>query len=192
LARTTRKEFFKFLIRDSSSAEERSMTRHPALTAFLALGILTTLGVSCSSSSTSSSSTAAVTTVAPATPTTAAAGTATTAASATPTTAASATPTTAAGTATTAAASTGALSSAATVDIKQFKFGPAETHIAIGGTVTWTNSDNQKHTATSSGGFDTGAIEPGSTGKATFAKAGTFAYICSFHPFMKGTIIVGS
>ena len=160
------------------------MTRHPALTAFLALGILTTLGVSCSSSSTSSSSTAAVTTVAPATPTTAAAGTATTAASATPTTAA--------GTATTAAASTGALSSAATVDIKQFKFGPAETHIAIGGTVTWTNSDNQKHTATSSGGFDTGAIEPGSTGKATFAKAGTFAYICSFHPFMKGTIIVGS
>lgn len=152
------------------------MTRHPALTAFLALGILSTLGVSCSSSSTSSSSTAAVTTVAPATPTTAA----------------SATPTTAAGTATTAAASTGALSSAATVDIKQFKFGPAETHIAIGGTVTWTNSDNQKHTATSSGGFDTGAIEPGSTGKATFAKAGTFAYICSFHPFMKGTIIVGS
>lgn len=176
------------------------MTRHPALTAFLALGILTTLGVSCSSSSTSSSSTAAVTTVAPATPTTAAAGTATTAASATPTTAASATPTTAAsatpttaaGTATTAAPSTGALSNAATVDIKQFKFGPAETHIAIGGTVTWTNSDNQKHTATSSGGFDTGAIEPGSTGKATFAKAGTFAYICSFHPFMKGTIIVGS
>ena len=177
------------------------MTRRPTLTAFLALGVLTTFGVSCSSSSKSPSSTAAVTTTAAAgtattaagTATTAAAGAATTAAAGTATTAAAGAATTAAaGTATTAAAGAGAAASAATVDIKQFKFGPAETHIAVGGTVTWTNSDNQKHTATSSGGLDTGAIEAGATGKATFAKAGTFAYICSFHPFMKGTIIVGS
>ncbi len=168
------------------------MTRRPTLTAFLALGVLTTLGVSCSSSSKSSSSTAAVITTAAAGTATTAAGTATTVAAGPTTTAAAGTATTAAGTATTAAAGSGAAASTATVDIKQFKFGPAETHIAVGGTVTWTNSDNQKHTATSSGGFDTGAIEAGATGKATFAKAGTFAYICSFHPFMKGTIIVGS
>lgn len=84
------------------------------------------------------------------------------------------------------------LPSAASIEIKQFRFGPAEVHVAVGGTVTWTNSDNQKHTATESGGFDAGAIEPGTTGMATFATAGTFAYICSFHPFMKGTVIVGS
>lgn len=81
---------------------------------------------------------------------------------------------------------------AAAVDIKQFKFGPAEIHVAVGGTVTWTNSDNQKHTATASGTFDAGAIEPGATSSKTFATAGSFAYICSFHPFMKGTVVVGS
>lgn len=80
----------------------------------------------------------------------------------------------------------------AAVDIKQFKFGPPEIHVAVGGTVTWTNSDNQKHTATSSGNFDAGAIEPGASASKTFGTAGSFAYICSFHPFMKGTVVVGS
>ena len=80
----------------------------------------------------------------------------------------------------------------AAVDIKEFKFGPAETHVAVGGMVTWTNGDNQKHTATSSGTFDTSGIEPGTPASATFDTAGTYAYICSFHPFMKGTVIVGS
>ena len=137
------------------------------LTAVLAF---TAIAASCGSDSKSSSTTAAVATTAA--PTTAAA-----------------TATTAAPAATTAAAD---LPSAASIDIKQFKFGPAEVHVAVGGTVTWTNSDNQKHTATESGGFDAGAIEPAATGTATFDTAGTFAYICSFHPFMKGTVVVGS
>jgi plastocyanin len=143
------------------------MTRRlGTLTAILAL---TAIAASCGSDSKSSSTTAAVaTTAAPAS---------------------TAAPTTTAAAATTASAE---LSSAASVDIKQFKFGPAEVHVAVGGTVTWTNSDNQKHTATESGGFDAGTIEPGATGTATFDTAGSFAYICSFHPFMKGTVVVGS
>jgi len=141
------------------------MTRRLAtLTAALAL---TAIAASCGSDSKSSSTTAAaVTTAAPAT-------------TSAPTTAAP-------------AATAADLPSAASVDIKQFKYGPAEVHVAVGGTVTWTNSDNQKHTATESGGFDAGSIEPSATGTATFDTAGTFAYICSFHPFMKGTVIVGS
>jgi len=143
------------------------MTRRlGTLTAALAL---TAIAASCSSDSKSSSTTAAV---------------ATTAA-----------PTTTVSTASTSSAATTAsadLPSTASVEIKQFKFGPAEVHVAVSGTVTWTNGDNQKHTATESGGFDAGAIEPGATSTATFATAGTFAYICSFHPFMKGTVVVGS
>ena len=149
------------------------MTRRlGTLTAALAL---TAIAASCSSDSKSSSTTAAVATTAAPTTT--------------------AVPTTAASTASTASAATTAsadLPSTASVEIKQFKFGPAEVHVAVGGTVTWTNGDNQKHTATESGGFDAGAIEPGATSTATFATAGTFAYICSFHPFMKGTVVVGS
>lgn len=146
-----------------------SMTRRlGTLTAAIAL---TAVLASCGSDSKSSSTTAAAVTTAA------------------PTTAA---PTTAAPATTAAGASAADLPMAASVEIKQFKFGPAEVHVAVGGTVTWTNADNQKHTATESGGFDAGAIEAGKTGTATFATAGTFAYICSFHPFMKGTVVVGS
>ncbi len=78
----------------------------------------------------------------------------------------------------------------ASVEIADFAFGPAEITIAAGGTVTWTNTDNQAHTATSSGNFDTGAIDPDATASVTFDEPGTFTYICSFHPFMTGTITV--
>ena len=78
----------------------------------------------------------------------------------------------------------------AAVEIADFAFGPAEITIAAGGTVTWTNTDNQAHTATSSGNFDTGSIGPDATASVTFDEPGTFTYICSFHPFMTGTITV--
>ena len=78
----------------------------------------------------------------------------------------------------------------AAVEIADFAFGPAEITIAAGGTVTWTNTDNQAHTATSSGNFDTGSIDPDATASVTFDEPGTFTYICSFHPFMTATVTV--
>jgi LPXTG-motif cell wall-anchored protein len=77
------------------------------------------------------------------------------------------------------------------VMINDFKFGPASITVDVGDSVTWTNQDEVTHTATSSsGGFDTGDIEPGTSGSATFSKAGSFSYICKPHPFMKGTVVV--
>ena len=92
----------------------------------------------------------------------------------------------------TGATDTGAADPAmeATVEIADFAFGPAEVTIAVGGTVTWSNTDNQAHTATSSGNFDTGAIDAGTSASVTFDEAGTFTYICSFHPFMTATVTV--
>lgn len=78
----------------------------------------------------------------------------------------------------------------AAVEIADFAFGPAEITIAAGGIVTWTNTDDQAHTATSSGNFDTGSIEPDATASVTFDEPGTFTYICSFHPFMTATVTV--
>jgi plastocyanin len=38
--------------------------------------------------------------------------------------------------------------------------------------------------------FDTGTIEKGTSKTVVLKKPETYAYICDFHPFMKGTIIV--
>jgi plastocyanin len=99
--------------------------------------------------------------------------------------------TVAGGSATTAASGGGAAQMKVTVDIKSFKFVADNVHVAAGGTVTWTNSDAQNHTATGAGEFDTGTIKPGESKTVTFAKKGTFKYACSFHPFMTGTVVVG-
>jgi plastocyanin len=110
------------------------------------------------------------------------------AASAAPSTAASAAPSAAAS----AAPSTGA--SAATgsaVSIANFSFQPPTMTIAVGTTVTWTNSDSAGHTVTADdGSFKSDKLATGATFSQTFAKAGTFAYHCSIHLSMTGTISV--
>lgn len=80
---------------------------------------------------------------------------------------------------------------AATVDITDFKYEPATVTVKAGGTVEWTNSDTAPHTATADDqSFDTGSLSQGDAKKVTFDEAGTFAYICTFHPFMKATVEV--
>ena len=73
--------------------------------------------------------------------------------------------------------------------IEDYTYKPAEVTVAKGTTVKFTNRDSTPHTATSneSGVFESGTIEPGKSGKITLDEAGTFAYYCVFHPFMKGT-----
>ena len=39
-------------------------------------------------------------------------------------------------------------------------------------------------------GFDSALIEQGASWQLTTKAAGTFEYICSFHPMMKGTLEV--
>jgi plastocyanin len=77
------------------------------------------------------------------------------------------------------------------VTIQNFAFGPASLSVAAGTTVTWTNSDSAPHTATGDdGSFDSSNIAPGATFSHAFETAGTFAYHCSLHPNMTGTIEV--
>ena len=78
-----------------------------------------------------------------------------------------------------------------------FTFSPATITIKAGTTVTWKNGTSVAHTVTSDDGgkaFDSGTSNPvtAQTGTFTFTfkTPGTFAYHCSFHPFMKGTVIV--
>ena len=78
-----------------------------------------------------------------------------------------------------------------TVAIKDFAFNPAGTSVAAGSKVTWTNSDTTAHTVTfDDGSADSGNLAPGSTFDHTFATAGTFAYHCTIHSQMHGTVTV--
>jgi plastocyanin len=84
-----------------------------------------------------------------------------------------------------------ALAATSAVNIQNSAFAPATTTVKAGDTVTWTNRDAFSHTSTSdTGAWDTGVIAAGGSGSFVFLAAGTFAYHCSIHSFMKGTVIV--
>ena len=78
-----------------------------------------------------------------------------------------------------------------TVAITDFEFTPATIEIEPGDTVTWRNDGPTDHTATSEDGvWDTGILAKGESGSHTFEEPGTFSYICTPHPFMKGKVVV--
>jgi plastocyanin len=77
------------------------------------------------------------------------------------------------------------------VDIVEFTYQPDPVVVQVGGKVIWQNQDTAPHTATADdGSFDTGTIEKGKIGSATFKEAGTFTYFCEIHPTMHGTVEV--
>jgi len=79
-----------------------------------------------------------------------------------------------------------------TVTIEEMRFQPAMLVVAPGDTVVWINKDLVAHTATSQvGGFDSNVILASDSWRYTVQKKkGDFAYICTLHPAMKGTLSV--
>jgi plastocyanin len=80
-------------------------------------------------------------------------------------------------------------SDAKSVTIENLAFHPPTLKVKRGGRVSFANSDDTTHTA-SSGSFDTKRIAPGKSVAIRFNKKGTFAYHCKIHPFMKGKVVV--
>jgi plastocyanin len=81
----------------------------------------------------------------------------------------------------------------AAVNVNQPGYTPTDVTVVIGAnnTVEWTNNDNMPHTVTASdGSFDSGNMNPGATFSHTFTEAGSFAYICTYHHWMHGTVTV--
>ena len=75
------------------------------------------------------------------------------------------------------------------------KFNPANITIAPGDTIEWIWAGNDHSTTSGTPGnpdglWDSGVQNSGFTFSYTFNTAGTFSYICTPHPFMKGTVIV--
>ena len=81
----------------------------------------------------------------------------------------------------------------ATVAIKSFKYKPATVHVRAGGRGHVRQPDKAGHTATFTAGpskLDTDRLERGDRAALTFPKAGRYAYVCAFHAFMKGVVVV--
>jgi len=68
--------------------------------------------------------------------------------------------------------------------------------IGVNNTVVWTNDDGFPHTVTSqstpagAAAFDSGLMGPGDTFAEVFTVPGTYRYICTYHSWMSGTVVV--
>lgn len=65
--------------------------------------------------------------------------------------------------------------------------------IGVNNTVTWVNKDQSIHTVTATDkSFDSGNILSGQSFTFKFTTPGTYTYMCIYHGWMKGTVVVKS
>lgn len=79
------------------------------------------------------------------------------------------------------------------VEIRDLSFQPKTIKVAAGTMVIWTQQDDVAHTVTTTdpaGLFDSGNLSRGERFTFTFTKPGTYRYVCSIHPSMRGKVIV--
>jgi plastocyanin len=82
---------------------------------------------------------------------------------------------------------------AARVSVKNFDFAPTTLTVKAGSKVTWKNGDATNHTVTFNGGGAPSSVDnlaEGASVSRTFPKAGTYSYVCTFHPNMKAKVVV--
>jgi len=77
------------------------------------------------------------------------------------------------------------------VSISGFQFNPAVVTIPTGASVVWRNDDGAPH-AVSFGaeGPEPTTLLPGQEWRRSFDRAGTYAYQCAFHAYMRGQVVV--
>jgi plastocyanin len=82
-------------------------------------------------------------------------------------------------------------SSAHVIVIENVQFSLQNLVVKTGERITWVNKDLFPHTATADGkSFDSRAIAPNASWTWVAGKSGSYAYGCTFHPTMKGTVTV--
>jgi plastocyanin len=77
------------------------------------------------------------------------------------------------------------------VHIHDMAFSPLSVKIKAGQSVTFVNDDEMVHTVTAEDkSFDSADLQQGKRWAHAFTKVGTSKYTCTYHPFMKGSIVV--
>jgi len=78
--------------------------------------------------------------------------------------------------------------------MRVLEFTPTTIRAKVGQTVTWTNEDTSPHNVTYVSGprfrSSRHMLNPGTTFSITLNQPGIIRYVCTLHPWMKGTIIV--
>jgi len=88
-------------------------------------------------------------------------------------------------------AATTAASAQTTVKIVDFEYEPKAVTVKAGSRITWENEDATNHTVSfKKGPGDIGNVDPRKKLKAGFDTPGRLAYVCQYHPNMKGTVVV--
>ena len=75
------------------------------------------------------------------------------------------------------------------VSIVGYAYSPSQVIINKGDRVVWTNQDSVRHDVNGDG-IEGPLLSKGETFSYTFTEAGTYNYICTPHPYMKGSVIV--
>lgn len=70
------------------------------------------------------------------------------------------------------------------------RFAPASVTVSRGTKVKWVNKGSLTHTTTANEGAWDERLDPGEKFVRKFRRAGTFAFHCSIHPSMTGTVTV--
>lgn len=155
------------------NAFQMPAVRRGALAVVLVAGV-TALGAGCGSSSDSSTSTSSAAPAAGGPPATSAPASSTPVAS-------------------TPAPSGGSAPAGKMTEVKVVDFGfePTESSVKVGDTVKWTWTGKAPHDVLNKDGeFTSGEPKTSGDFTRTFTKAGSFAYVCTVHPNMTGTITV--
>ena len=84
-----------------------------------------------------------------------------------------------------------ALAANTTVSIDNFTFSPTPLTVTRGATVTWVNHDDIPHAIYfTTLNVRSEALDTNETFAHRFDQTGTYDYICSIHPHMKGRVVV--
>lgn len=73
------------------------------------------------------------------------------------------------------------------------RFTPASVSIKTGESVRWFNDDAMPHTVTAADrAWDSGYLPPGGSFERRFDTPGSYSYVCLYHAWMTGTVVVSS
>jgi plastocyanin len=77
-----------------------------------------------------------------------------------------------------------------TIVMDKMKFGPVPANLHKGDTIVWANRDFIQHSATAADhSFDV-ILPAGKAGKTVLTKSGSIAFVCRYHPGMRGVLVV--
>ena len=77
-----------------------------------------------------------------------------------------------------------------TVVIDKMAFGALPSGLRVGDTVLWVNRDLFRHTATARDGSFNVDLMPGKSVSMVLKSPGTVAFYCTFHPGMRGQLVI--